>query len=451
MKRWLTLISLLPAIAFAADRAHSGFDPAAAERGRRAMTGKCFNPAVWSRSAYDNAWRRWEGIRAKPTDYDAAFCEHYGLHPAPFPNNGLPMGLREGPRLLGKGISVDCLVCHGGSILGQSYVGLGNSSLDIQQLFDDLSAADGIPFRTPFTFTQVRGTSEAAGMAVYLLGRRNPDLTLRPKLKPLGLHDDLCEDAPAWWLLKKKKTMYWTGGADQRSVRSMMQFMMSPLNGPSAFKEAEADFVDIRQYFLSIEPPKYPYPIDADLAALGQKLFAANCSRCHGTYGPNPSYPNKIIPIDEIGTDRRRYDGLEDRFGEYYDQTWFAQEQTGWFNDGYLAKASKGYQAPPLDGIWATAPYFHNGSAPTVFDVLNSESRPARFTRSYRTGADEYDPQKLGWKVTPVPANYEKTTPYEGRKVYDTHQIGRSSRGHEYGDHLTEKERAAMIEYMKTF
>src|SRR5690606_6852184 len=110
------------------------------------------------------------------------------LHPAPYPNGGLPMGLREGTLLLFKGLSTDCMVCHGGSILGKSYVGLGNASLDIQALFEDLSAASGRAATTPFCFTRVRGTSEAGGMAVYLLGLRNPDLTLRtPRLK-LGLN-----------------------------------------------------------------------------------------------------------------------------------------------------------------------------------------------------------------------------------------------------------------------
>jgi ABC-type glutathione transport system ATPase component len=45
-------------------------------------------------------------------------------------------------------------------------------------------------------------------------------------------------------------------------------------------------------------------------------LFGANCARCHGTYGEKWTYPNKIVPIDEIGTDRRRYDGISKKFGE---------------------------------------------------------------------------------------------------------------------------------------
>ena len=82
-------------------------------------------------------------MKEKPADYDAAFRERYGLHPAPYPNDGLPMGLRKAAILLGKGVGTDCLLCHGGSILGKSYVGLGNTALDIQALFEELAQAGG--------------------------------------------------------------------------------------------------------------------------------------------------------------------------------------------------------------------------------------------------------------------------------------------------------------------
>lgn len=426
-------------------------DPDAAERGRKNLVEKSYNPGVWSVSAYDNAWKQWDGVTAKPADYDAAFRDTYGLPPAPYPNHGLPMGLRRGFRLLGAGISVDCMVCHGGSIFGKSYVGLGNTSLDIQALFEDLSAADGIPFRTPFAFSRVRGTSEAGAMAVYLLGFREPDLSLRRQRLELGLHDDMIEDPPAWWHLKRKTRMYHDGGADARSVRSIMQFMMAPTNGPAAFKRAESDFRDILQYFLSIEAPKYPLNIDESKAETGRQLFTQHCARCHGTYGPDGRYPNKIVKLDEIGTDRKRFEGLEPRFGHYYNQTWFAREHEGWIADGSKAKYSDGYVAPPLDGVWATAPYFHNGSVPTLYGVLNSASRPKVYTRSFRTNLEDYDTTNIGWKVTPIgPRPGIRTPARERRKVYDTTQPGRGNGGHAYGDDLTDAQRYAVIEYLKT-
>jgi hypothetical protein len=438
----VAMLSILPILPAA-----SPADTNPVERGKRALLGKCYAPPTMTRSAYERVWRQW-GVKDKPAsaDYDRLFRQRYGLHEAPYPNDGLPMGLRPAslPLGLGKGISMDCMVCHGGSIAGQSYVGLGNSTLDYQAFYEEMSAADSRAPRTPFQFCNVRGTNEAGAMSVYLLGYREPNLDRRLQRIDLGLHDDLCEDVPAWWLLKKKKTMYYTGGADTRSVRSLMQFMMSPLNSAEDIQKAEADFKDIRAFLLSLSPPKYPLPIDRQLAARGEELFQTNCAHCHGTYGEKWTYPNKIVPIDKIGTDRRRFDGIAPKFAAYYEKSWF--------NRDYPIRETDGYQAPPLDGVWATAPYFHNGSAPTVYHVLNSKARPKIFTRSYRTDLDAYDGQKLGWKVEILSAapDPKKLSPTEYRKIYDTTRIGRGNGGHTFGDDLSEDERMAVIEYLKT-
>jgi mono/diheme cytochrome c family protein len=421
---------------------------AAAARGKQALLGRAFSPPFWSRGAYENAWHQWGGAaKERPADYAAAFRDRYGLHPAPYPNGGLPMGLRQTSFLLKSGIGNDCLLCHGGAVLGQSYVGLGNATADLQALFEELSATDGQGRHTPHVFCNVRGTNEAGAMAVYLIAFRDADLKFRRPPLDLDLHADLCEDVPAWWLLKKKKTMYHTGGTSARSVRSLMQFMMHPLNTPETFKREESSFEDIQAYLLSLEPPKYPFPIDRELARKGESVFRQNCARCHGTYGADWTYPNKIVPLDEIGTDPTRHRGITEKFGRHYNATWFAKGKNG----GYPTVATAGYQAPPLDGVWATAPYFHNGSAPTVYDVLNSKARPRIFTRSYRTDKEVYDPIKLGWKVQVLDRALDPRLPaIERRKVYDTTRPGRGNGGHPFGDKLSDEERRAVIEYVKT-
>lgn len=430
-------------------------DETPAARGKKALEGRAFTPPSMTRQAYDRVWKQW-GLKEKPpaAEYDRLFRERYGFHPAPYPNDGMPMGLRQAslPFGLGTGISMDCLICHGGSINGQSYVGLGNTALEIQAFFEEMARADGRKGQLPFHFGNMRGTSEAGAMAVFLIGYREPDLTVRLKYKDYDLQDDLCEDVPAWWLLKKKKSMYYTGATDARSVRSIMQFMMSPLNGPDTFAREEATFRDIRAHILSLQPPKYPLPIDRELAHKGETLFNDQCAKCHGTYGDQWTYPNRIVPIAEIGTDRRRYDGISKKFGEIYNKSWFAQERTGWLGDEYPVRETVGYQAPPLDGIWATAPYLHNGSVPTLYKLLNSKARPRVFTRSYRTDLDVYDSREVGWKVqtlsqSPNPTDF--TSEVEFRKIYDTTQKGRGNQGHIFGDKLTDEERWAVIEYLK--
>jgi len=144
----------------------------------------------------------------------------------------------------------------------------------------------------------VRGTTEAGAFAVFLLGHREPNLQLRLRRIDLDLHDDMCEDPPAWWLLKKKRTMYHTGGADQRSVRSLMQFMMAPLNFPSDFHKAEPDFKDIRRYLLSLEPPRYPLPIDRAQAARGRKGVPQHLR-------PLPRHLRREVDVPEQGSPDR--------------------------------------------------------------------------------------------------------------------------------------------------
>jgi cytochrome c1 len=422
-----------------------------AQRGYQLLTTKAFVPAIWTRAAYDNAWQQWK-VKEKPAHFDELFRDRYGLHPAPYPNDGLPMGLRSSSVMgLAKGVTADCMMCHGGSLFGKSYIGLGNSALEIEGLFTELAGLrseknDLRPILFPFTNT--RGTVEAGAMAVYLFSIRNTDLSLRAKPLDLGLRADLCEDTPPWWHLKKKTRLYYNGSTDARSVRTLMQFTLSPFYLPSMIKANEADFRDIQAYLKTIEPPKYPGTINKTLAQRGLGVFTRNCVECHGTYGEQWTYPNKIIPVDEVGTDPTRALGISDAAKHHFDQTWFAQE-TDEQGKKLVTSNERGYVAPPLDGIWATAPYLHNGSVPTLEALLNSKTRPKQFTRSYKTDEADYDHTRVGWKVTDG-ASSSETHPLERRKIYDTTQPGRGNRGHTYGDKLRDDDRRALIEYLKT-
>ena len=255
------------------------------------------------------------------------------------------------------------MVCHGGSIGGQSYVGLGNTQLDLKALLFELTIADGRrpPFST-FVLNSSRGTNNAGQIAAVLLSLRNTDLSVRSFPLPLGVN--LPEmDTPPWWHMKRKRTMYYDGRTDARSVRTSMQFLLGE-KSLDDLKALEPTFRDIQAFFKSLEPPKYPFPIDTAQAARGAEVFKSTCVRCHGTYGPDGKYPNKIIPLDVIGTDPARSVGLSDRLVAHYNKTWLGAESP-------VDTKRVGYQAPPLDGIWATAPYLHNGSVPTLHALLD--------------------------------------------------------------------------------
>ena len=162
-----------------------------------------------------------------------------------------------------------------------------------------------------------------------------------------------------------------------------------------------------------------------------------------------------------------------------------------------------GYVAPPLYGTWGSAPYFHNGSVPNLWGVLKPSDRPDVWKRQYtaanslgtNAGYDaslaSYDFQKLGWKYTAVqcadqPSNslflpcsedmatvdilfanvankvaqysslaYQSPPPItnkqiKSRMVFNTHLYGQGNQGHEFTQFLTDAERYAILEYMKT-
>ncbi|WZO98731.1 di-heme-cytochrome C peroxidase [Isosphaeraceae bacterium EP7] len=98
------------------------------------------------------------------------------------------------------------------------------------------------------------------------------------------------------------------------------------------------------------------------------------------------------------------------------------------------ATAKVGYKARPLNGIWATAPYLHNGSIPSLAELLKS---PADRVKSFHVGSQEYDPEMVGFKDD------------ASQPVFDTTADGNSNAGHDYGGKFSENERADLLEYLK--
>jgi hypothetical protein len=283
--------------------------------------------------------------------------------------------------------------------------------------------------------------TNAGALGVLFMAFRNDDLSPRTLPLALGWHKFPDIDAPAWWLLKKKKTMYCDGGMDAESTRSIMQFLLVPGRAKEKVTAAEPVWDDVRRYILSIDAPKYPFEIDQKKATQGETIFAERCAGCHGTYGAEGVYPNKIVPIGKVGTDRVRFDAITDAARNHYNKTWYGEK--------HPARKTAGYQAPPLDGVWATAPYFHNGSAPTVYHVLNSTARPKTYRRRPPDDPANYDPGRLGWKFDEVapPNRFGKA---EDRSLYDSRRFGAGVEGHTFGDDLTDQERFAVLEYLKT-
>jgi len=188
----------------------------------------------------------------------------------------------------------------------------------------------------------------------------------------------------------------------------------------------------VQRYLSAVRPPAYPLAIDRQLADSGAALFERHCGSCHSAGGPRTG---TVIPIAEVGTDPSRLAAWTHTAADAY--------------IGYSAghpwsfshfRPSTGYVAVPLDGLWLRAPYLHNGSVPTLDDLLTpAESRPSFFWRGYNV----YDGRRVGFMTAGHDAQATGT-------AFDTAKPGNGNRGHLYGTSLVPDEKRALIEYLKT-
>jgi mono/diheme cytochrome c family protein len=189
----------------------------------------------------------------------------------------------------------------------------------------------------------------------------------------------------------------------------------------------------VLEYLSDLTPPKYPFAVDSALAASGAMTFAAQCAECHDANGARA---RSVIPISEIGTDRSRLDAWTARSAEAFNAF---GEGHDWKFSSFRAPPA-GYVAPPLDGAWLNAPYLHNGSVPTLSDLLEPQAdRPTRFWRGY----DVYDQTRAGF-VSDGPDAQRLGT------LFDVTQPGNGNSGHTYGTTLSANDKRALIEYLKT-
>lgn len=212
------------------------------------------------------------------------------------------------------------------------------------------------------------------------------------------------------------------------------------------------------KWLETAKPPAYPYPIDGALAAQGRHIYEEYCTGCHGTREPpfrhDPPQPNElvgtVVPIEKIGTDRWRLDSYTWPLAVNQSTLYAGYEKDWGFNPPYPQRFShfrkqSGYANSPLDGIWLRAPYLHNGSVPNLWELLKPEKQ--RVDRFYR-GNDAYDSRNVGFVST--------AAEQDGRKFFElnTKKPGNGNCGHSgpaYGTDLPDRDKWALIEYLKTF
>jgi hypothetical protein len=413
------------------------------------------------------------------------------------PGKDLPIGVsRRNTQGIDR-VFLNCAICHAGSVRGtpQSprtiYTGMPSNTVDLEAFERFIFAcASDQRFNAPRILAEMEGIGAKYDLinrfllryyAIPFMRERllmlkghfrfgdwepdagpgrtdtfNPAKTLLEfPLEKLETRElvGLC-DLPSIWLQgpRKEKNIHahWDGNNSMMEERNK-----SAAFGTGAFPPTIdlKQMARIEQWLLYKEPPKYPFPVNEQLSAQGEKLYAQYCANCHGRNGRdfNGEYVGDIVPIDKVGTDRHRLDSL------YAGYPWRFSHFRKTF----------GYVNLPLDGVWLRGPYLHNGSVPTLRDLLNpSAERPTAFYRGY----DVFDRVKVGFASDVSRFDEEGRSKDEldnPRKYFrfDTQvkpggltprdrNEGNSNVGHEgpaYGTMLSAQEKDAIVEYLKTF
>jgi processive rubber oxygenase RoxA-like protein len=241
--------------------------------------------------------------------------------------------------------------------------------------------------------------------------------------------------------------------------------------------------VSIHQSLTKLQSPRWPEDllgkIDLEKAGQGEAIYHRTCAGCHvlidpGTHTPlagagaagSAGITVTAVPLDQIKTDPRQavnfaarvislekiggaasipyMDAAKAVAGGIVDQ-WKNQSPANAQAEDEVDKGRQNefrgilaYRARPLNGTWATAPYLHNGAVPSLYDLLLP---PTRRPKIFYVGSWEFDPVHVG---------VETGSPFAGAFTFDTRLPGNANSGHEYGTGLSDAERMALIEFLKT-
>jgi len=315
---------------------------------------------------------------------------------------------------------------------------------------------------------------------------------------------------PFLWTTPTQRYVQWNGVAGNPIGRNLGEvlgvFGQLDLAGgrPDAFSSSTLveNLKLLEEWVADLRPPRWPERhlgvIDRTKAAEGEAIFKANCAGCHGAPAYRLTDPAEaeggrqwlavtMVPQTVVGTDPRMLENFSTRVaktgplapvfgglpqvpvggiliavvGNMVENDFRARGVTGDARRAYYGwrfapgavKPLAGwggppaYKAGPLAGVWATGPFLHNGSVPTVYDLLSPEDeRPARFF----VGSTRYDAQKLGFVSDPARLPQEERA---ALSPFDTTLPGNSNRGHAFpgpgARALTPAQRLAVIEYLK--
>jgi len=267
---------------------------------------------------------------------------------------------------------------------------------------------------------------------------------------------------PVLWATATVRWQGWDANNDSAMGRNLATAMAAgaTFDAPSGVSTAlPRSLAEIEDLAARITVPRWPAEwlgeIDAPRAARGQVLFRTHCHDCHPT-GAGPA-PDRVVPLAEIGTDPNRArnfaaplggrpfaGAIEETLGRFKQVAYAAARvdaaESARLDGGRSDRwrTTGGYAARPLAGLWASAPYLHNGSVPTLHDLLLPPAeRPVRFP----VGQRDFDPVRVGLVTEGVEAP---------AFTLDTTIPGNHNTGHAYGTALPPDDRRDLVEFMKT-
>jgi Cytochrome c len=422
----------------------------------------------------------------------------------------LPIGLSERRRLGTDMIGVNCALCHAGTVRISPEApalvipGLPPQQVDVQGLlrflFDCVQSpeftakkviaeiekargpvsylerlADRLKYRIliPTIRGKVRDLSEKLGV---LTSNRLPASgpgrldTVNPgKALEVGwnLQAQLdgerrseligTADFPSVWNLGARSEMrvHWDGNLG--SVHEALISAALAVGAKPQTLDREA-FDRVVKHLTDLAPPRYPDRglDDRPIVTRGKALFDEHCAACHEGQGLG-----QVTPIEELGTDPHRLNAFSPEFAPRLSVALNRNYAKSSFRFTTFRK-TEGYVNVRLDGLWARAPYLHNGSVPTLRDLLQPEEcRPRLFYR----GSDLYDRQNLGFVSHSVADSRcqrprawqrekdEPPPPETGRPPlfrFDTRLPGNWNVGHRFGIDLNHEAQDDLLEFLKT-
>ena len=271
-----------------------------------------------------------------------------------------------------------------------------------------------------------RGRDDAMNLTKYFMLKLPMDDSFGPT------------DMPSIWNLKKYDSptnrMNWAG--DSHDAYSVIIDSALGLIGSESGPKDKAGFLAqidwLKDYLRNKPPPKYPFALDGAKATAGKAIFDQQCATCHAS-----DRTGTPLPLADVGTNRDRIDTWGKDFAVAANKVVGGM---GIERKGLVEAPLIGYNVQYLDGIWLRAPYLHNGSVPTLRDLLEPvDRRPKVFYRGY----DLYDPVRGGFVSTGADAEREGTK-------FDVSQRGSGNGGHTFGVTLPDTDKDALVEYLKT-